>query len=64
MFFFIISGRRYIYIFFKKSGLKKEQNKSISGAGAVFQITSNDGKADRMLMASQLLTERIQDITA
>ena len=34
----------------------------MSSAGGVFQITSNDGKADRMLMATQLLTERIQDI--
>lgn len=30
--------------------------------GGVFQIVSNDGKADKMLLASDLLEERIRDI--
>ena len=28
----------------------------------VFQIVTNDGKADKMLLASDLLEERIRDI--
>ena len=31
-------------------------------AGAVFKILTNDGKADQMLMATQLLKDRICDI--
>jgi hypothetical protein len=31
-------------------------------AGAVFKLIANDGKADRMLMSTQLLNQRIKDI--
>ena len=31
-------------------------------AGAVFKLIANDGKADRMIMATDLLNERIKDI--
>lgn len=31
-------------------------------SGGVFQIVTNDGKADKMLLASDLLEERIRDI--
>lgn len=32
-------------------------------SGGIFQIITNDGKADKMIMAQQLLQMRIQDIT-
>jgi len=32
-------------------------------AGAVFKLIANDGKADRMIMATELLNNRIKDIT-
>jgi Large eukaryotic DNA virus major capsid protein/Major capsid protein N-terminus len=31
--------------------------------GAVFKLIANDGKADRMIMATELLNQRIKDIT-
>lgn len=31
-------------------------------AGGVFQIVSNDGKADKMIMATDLLNMRIKEI--
>lgn len=31
-------------------------------AGAVFRLIANDGKADRMIMATELLNQRIKDI--
>ena len=31
-------------------------------AGAVFRLIANDGKADRMIMATQLLNQRIKDV--
>lgn len=31
-------------------------------AGAVFKLIANDGKADRMIMATELLNQRIKDI--
>lgn len=31
-------------------------------AGAVFRLIANDGKADRMIMATELLNQRIRDI--
>jgi hypothetical protein len=31
-------------------------------AGGVFKLIANDGKADRMLMATELLNQRIKDI--
>lgn len=31
-------------------------------AGAVFKIIANDGRADRMIMATELLNQRIKDI--
>ena len=31
-------------------------------AGGVFQITTNEGKSDKMLMASELLSKRVRDI--
>jgi len=31
-------------------------------AGAVFKLIANDGKADRMIMATQLLNQRINDV--
>jgi hypothetical protein len=30
-------------------------------AGAVFKLIANDGKADRMIMATELLNQRIKD---
>jgi hypothetical protein len=30
-------------------------------AGGVFQLIANDGKADRMIMATELLNQRIKD---
>ena len=33
-------------------------------SGGVFQIVTNDGKADKMLLASDLLEERVKDIRA
>lgn len=32
-------------------------------AGAVFKLIANDGKADRMIMATKLLNQRIKDVT-
>ena len=31
-------------------------------AGGVFKLIANDGKADRMIMATELLNQRIKDI--
>ncbi len=31
-------------------------------AGAVFKLIANDGKADRMIMATKLLNQRIKDV--
>ena len=31
-------------------------------AGGVFRLIANDGKADRMIMATELLNQRIKDI--
>lgn len=31
-------------------------------AGGVFKLIANDGKADRMIMATELLNNRIKDI--
>jgi len=33
-------------------------------AGAVFKLIANDGKADRMIMATKLLQQRIKDVTS
>jgi hypothetical protein len=30
-------------------------------AGGVFKLIANDGKADRMIMATELLNQRIKD---
>lgn len=30
--------------------------------GAVFKLIANDGKADRMIMATKLLNQRIKDV--
>lgn len=30
-------------------------------AGAVFKLIANDGKADRMIMATELINQRIKD---
>jgi len=32
-------------------------------AGAIFKLIANDGKADRMIMATELINQRIKDIT-
>lgn len=32
-------------------------------SGAVFKLIANDGKVDRMIMATELLNQRIKDIT-
>jgi hypothetical protein len=32
-------------------------------AGGVFKLIANDGKADRMIMATELLNQRIKDIS-
>lgn len=39
-----------------------ETHRSMS-AGAVFKLIANDGKADRMIMATSLLNQRIADVT-
>ena len=31
-------------------------------AGAVFKLIANDGKADRMIMATELLSQRIETV--
>ncbi len=34
----------------------------MGSAGAVFNLIANDGKADRLIMATKLLNQRIKDI--
>ena len=34
----------------------------MGSAGAVFSLIANDGKADRLIMATKLLNQRIKDI--
>jgi hypothetical protein len=56
-FFDIIDKKSFII--FLNIGYKTKTSMS---AGGVFKLIANDGKADRMIMATELLNQRIKDI--
>lgn len=54
-----IAHQRLMYLFLLFYSVLKKRNMS---SGAVFQLISNDGKADKMILATDLLEQRINSI--
>jgi len=57
-------GVQKLYKFYRRKFLPELYKQNNMATGGIFQLITNDGKQDRMLMASELLRTRLEAITA